>query len=111
MVVDNDNAWLHRLVNCDHPVSRTPYGRQPRPVRFSVPRLTGNPHWRTAPPETDCGAVTTKLSWETAEAIVAEKRDGPARAQEDPSGEEAMKVIAALWEWAVTREREALGSA
>jgi hypothetical protein len=55
--------------------------------------------------------VTTKLSWETAEAIVAEKRDGPARAQEDPSGEEAMKVIAALWEWAVTREREALGSA
>jgi hypothetical protein len=49
--------------------------------------------------------MATRLAWEGVEAMVAEERrradlDVPVAERDD----EAMRLIAALWEWAVSRE-------
>jgi hypothetical protein len=52
--------------------------------------------------------MTTKLAWEAAESMVAEeRRRGEGSRREDPFPDEAMRVIANLWEWAAGRELEA----
>ena len=55
--------------------------------------------------------MTTKLSWEAVESMVAEERqhaEHPRR--EDPFSDEAMRLIANLWEWAAGREQGAAGT-
>jgi hypothetical protein len=55
--------------------------------------------------------MTGKLAWESIESMVAEERQQGERARrEDPFADEAMRLIANLWEWAAGRELEA-GSA
>jgi hypothetical protein len=51
--------------------------------------------------------VATRLAWEGVEATVAEARrsadkDAPVAERDD----ETMRLIAALWEWAASRERD-----
>jgi hypothetical protein len=52
--------------------------------------------------------MTTKLAWEAIESMVAEERQrGERPRREDPFPDEAMSLIANLWEWAAGRELEA----
>ena len=49
--------------------------------------------------------MTTRLAWESVEAMIAEHRrslEADADAAED--GADAARVIAGLWDWAVSRE-------
>ena len=49
--------------------------------------------------------MTVKLAWESVESMVAEERQrGEHPRREDPFPDEAMRVIANLWEWAAGRE-------
>lgn len=51
--------------------------------------------------------MTTKLAWEAVESMVAEERQrGERPNREEPFGDEAMRLIANLWEWAAGRELE-----
>jgi hypothetical protein len=51
--------------------------------------------------------MTTKLAWESVEAMVAEQRRNAARpASLADDADEAARLIAALWEWAAGRESE-----
>jgi hypothetical protein len=51
--------------------------------------------------------MTTKLAWEAVESMVAEERRHAERPRrEDPFSDEAMRLIANLWEWAAGRELE-----
>lgn len=53
-------------------------------------------------------AMTTKLAWESVESMVAEERQrGERPHREEPVADEAMRLIANLWEWAAGREFEA----
>ena len=55
--------------------------------------------------------MTTKLAWEAVESMVAEERqhaEHPRR--EDPFSDEAMRLIANLWEWAAGREQGTAGT-
>jgi hypothetical protein len=55
--------------------------------------------------------MSTKLAWEAVESMVAEERQRGERARrEEPFPDEAMRLIANLWEWAAGRELAA-GSA
>jgi hypothetical protein len=53
--------------------------------------------------------MARKLAWESVESMVAEERQ---RAEylrrEDPFADEAMRLIANLWEWAAGRELESV---
>lgn len=51
--------------------------------------------------------MTTKLAWEAVESMVAEERQrGERPYRDEPFGDEAMRLIANLWEWAAGRELE-----
>jgi hypothetical protein len=51
--------------------------------------------------------MTSKLAWEAVESMVAEERQRSERPhREEPSADETMRLIAALWEWAAGRELE-----
>jgi hypothetical protein len=48
--------------------------------------------------------MTTKLAWEAVESMVAEERQrGERPHREEPFADEAMRLIANLWEWAFIR--------
>jgi hypothetical protein len=52
--------------------------------------------------------MTSKLAWEAVESMVAEERQRGERPRRDePFPDEAMRLIANLWEWAAGRELEA----
>jgi hypothetical protein len=51
--------------------------------------------------------MTGRLAWEAVESMVAdERRRAEGSDREDPCGEEALRLIATLWEWAAGRELE-----
>jgi hypothetical protein len=55
--------------------------------------------------------MTSKLAWESVESMVAEERQrGERSRREDPPPDEAMRLIANLWEWAAGRELESFST-
>jgi hypothetical protein len=52
--------------------------------------------------------MTSKLAWEAVESMLAEERQrGERPRREEPFPDDAMRLIANLWEWAAGREVEA----